>query len=44
MKFLAVAQRIHAIEEGGQRRFDGAGADLEADDWLRRAHFGLHGI
>ncbi len=42
MKFLAVAQRIHAIEGG--RRFDGTVAGLEADDSLRRACFGLHGI
>jgi len=42
MKFLAVAQRIYVIE-GGRQRFAGTVADLQADDALRRAYFGLQG-
>ncbi|HUY24724.1 MAG TPA: ATP-binding cassette domain-containing protein [Candidatus Saccharimonadales bacterium] len=42
MKFLALAQRVYVIE-GGRRRFQGTVAELEADDSLRRAYFGLQG-
>ena len=42
MRFLKVAQRIYVIE-GGRQRFEGSVAELEADDSLRRAYFGLQG-
>ncbi len=42
MKFLALAQRVYVIE-GGRRRFRGTVDELQADDSLRRAYFGLQG-
>ncbi len=42
MKFLAVAERVYVIE-GGRLRFQGTVPELEADDSLRRAYFGLQG-
>jgi len=43
MKFLAVAQRVYVLE-GGRRRFVGTVDQLQADDSLRRAYFGIEGV
>lgn len=42
MKFLSLARRIYVIE-GGRRRFEGTAEELQADDALRLAYFGLQG-
>ena len=41
VRFLKLADRVDVIDHG-RIAFSGRPAELEADDGLRRAYFGLH--